>query len=68
MCKGSHGGIKDCSVCELARALVNRGRLMEIATFSTQDLLEHCCKSCVASYWENEELVISRMFSRELHQ
>ena len=28
------------SVCELTRALVNRGQSMNIATFSTQDLQE----------------------------
>ena len=42
---------------ELTRALVNRGQSMKIATFSTQDLQEQCCKSYVASYWTNEESV-----------
>ena len=45
-------------MCELARALVNRGRSMNIATFSTRDLQEQGGKSYVASYWESEELVI----------
>ena len=36
------------SVCELARALVNRGPSMNIATFST-DLQEQCHKSYVAT-------------------
>ena len=51
-------------MCELARALVNRGR----STLSTRDLQEQCRKSYVASYRANEELVISRMLSHELHQ
>ena len=46
-------------MCELARVLVNHGRL----TLSTRDLQEQCRKSYVASYWTNEELVISRMLS-----
>ena len=41
-------------MCELARALVNRGRSMKIVTFSTWDLQEQCCKSYVASYQANE--------------
>ena len=41
---------------------------MNIAIFSTQDLQEQGCKSYVASYQANEELVIPRMFSRELRQ
>ena len=48
---------KTCSVCELARALVNRGQSMKIATFSSWDLQEQCRKSYVASYWANEELI-----------
>ena len=44
-------------MCELARSLVNRGRSMKIATFSTRDLQEQCRKSYVASYRANEELV-----------
>ena len=67
-CKSSHAWRKVCSVCELARALVNRVRSMKIATFSSRDYQKQCCKSYVASYRENEELVISRMFSRELRQ
>ena len=55
-------------VCELARAFVNFSRSMKIATFSTQDLQEQCHKSYIASYQANEELVISRMFSRKLCQ
>ena len=37
------------SVCELTRALVNRGWSMNNATFSTRDLQEQCHKSYVAS-------------------
>ena len=37
------------SVCELTRALVNRGRSMDIATFLTRDLQEQCRKSYVAT-------------------
>ena len=37
------------SVCELTKAVVNRSRSMNIATFSTQDLQEQCRKSYVAS-------------------
>ena len=32
------------------RALVNHGRSMNIATFSTQDLQQQGCKSYLASY------------------
>ena len=49
-------------MCELARALVNRGQ----STLSSQDLQERCRKSYVASYRTNKELVISQMLSREL--
>ena len=55
-------------MCELARALVNRDWLMNIATFSTWHLQKQGCKSYVASYWVNKELVILRMFSCELRQ
>ena len=55
-------------MCELARALINCGRLMKIATFSTRDLQEQCRISYVASYRVNKELVILRMFSRKLRQ
>ena len=55
-------------MCELARALVNRGWSIKIATFSTWDLREQYRKSYLASYRANEELVLSRMFSRELRQ
>ena len=41
---------------------------MDIATFSTRDLREQGRKSYVASYRANEELVITRMFSRKLCQ
>ena len=53
-------------MCELARALVNRGKPMKIATFSTRDLQEQCCKSYVASYRANEESVgdLVNVFSR----
>ena len=40
---------KACSVCELARALVNRSQLMNVATFSTRDLQEQGHKSYVAT-------------------
>ena len=50
---------------ELARALVNHGRLMKIATFSTWDLQEQCCKSYVANYRANEEIGdLANVFSR----
>ena len=66
-CKGSHGGrLAQCY--ELARALVNCDWSMKTATFSTRDLQEQCRKSYVASYWANEELVISQIFSCELRQ
>ena len=55
-------------MCELARALVNCGQSMKIATFSTRGLQEQCRKSYVASYRANEDLVISQTFSRELCQ
>ena len=45
-----------CSVYELAR--VFQVWSMNNAAFSTQDLREQGHKSYVASYWENEELVI----------
>ena len=57
-----------CSVCEITRALVNCGRSMNIAAFSTQDLRQQGRKSYVASYRVNEELLIPQMFSRELCQ
>ena len=47
---------------------INHSQLMHIATFSTQDLREQVCKSYVASYQANKELVIMQMFSRELYQ
>ena len=43
-------------MCELARALVNRGQSMNIATFSTQDLQEQCRRSYIASYQANERI------------
>ena len=51
-------------MCELARAL----GVDENYYFSTWDLQEQCRKSYVTSYRVNEELVISRMFSRKLCQ
>ena len=57
-----------CSVCELARALVNCGRSMNVATFSTRNFREQVRKSYEASYRLNEELVIPRMFSCEICQ
>ena len=41
MCKSR----KACSVCELARALVNHGWSMIIAALSTRELREQGCKS-----------------------
>ena len=58
-CKGSYGGKLAQCVSWPCKALVNRGRLIKIATFSTWDLQEQCCKSYVASYRANKELVIS---------
>ena len=55
-------------MCELARALVNRGWSMNVATFSTQDMQEQGRKFYVASYRVNKELVIPQMFSHELCQ
>ena len=55
-------------MCELARALFNRSQLMNIATFSTQDFRERGCKSYVAGYWSNKQLVIPWMFSHKLLQ
>ena len=55
-------------MCELARALVNRGQSMNIATFSTRDLREQGRKSNVTNYHANKEMVMSRMFSCELNQ
>ena len=57
---------KACTVCKLARALVNRSQLIQIATFSTWDLQEQFCKSYVASYWANQESVgdLANVFSR----
>ena len=40
------------------RALVNRNRLMNIVTYSIQDLREQAHKSYVTIYRMNEELVI----------
>ena len=65
--KGSHGERLAQLVCKLARVLIISGRLMNIAAFSTRDLREQGPKSCEASYWANKELLVSRMFSRELH-
>ena len=53
-------------MCKLARALVSCGQLMNIATFSPQDLQEQGRKSYVASYWANEQLEIPQIFSCEL--
>ena len=46
----------------------NHGPSMNIATFSTPDLREQGRKYYVASYRANQELVIPRMFTRELRQ
>ena len=53
------------SVCELTRALVNRVWLMNIATFSTQDLQEQCRKSYVASLISGEQRIgdLANVFS-----
>ena len=49
----------------LARALVNHSWSMKIiATFSTRDLQEQCCKSYVASYWANEVCDLVNVFSQ----
>ena len=45
------------TVCELTRALVNHGRSMNIATFSTRDLQEQCRKSYVASLILGEQRI-----------
>ena len=55
-------------MCEITRALVNHGWLMNIVAFSTWDLRQQGRKSYVASYRVNKELVIPRMFSRELRK
>ena len=47
-------------MCDLVRALVNSGWLMNIVTFSTCDLRKPGQKSYVASYRANKELVILR--------
>ena len=44
-------------MCELAKALANHAWSMKIATFSTQDLQEQCCKSYVASYRVNKGVI-----------
>ena len=56
------------SVCELTRALVNRGRSMNIATFSTQDLQEQCHKSYVASLISGEQRIgdLANVFSQTM--
>ena len=59
--------VRSHSIASL-RALVNRSRSMNIATFSTRDLREQGRKSYVVSYWANKELVIPRMFSHKLCQ
>ena len=52
-------------MCELTRALVNRGQSMEIATFLTRDLQEQCHKSYVASYRANKGIGdLANVFSR----
>ena len=53
-CKGNHGGRLAQCVSQPYRALVNCGRSMKIATFSTRDLQEHCHKYYVASQRANE--------------
>ena len=67
-CKGSHRERLAHLVCELARVLIISGQSMNIAAFSTRDLQEQGRKSCEASYWANEELVVPRMFSSKLRQ
>ena len=54
------------SVCKLTRALVNRGRSMNIATFSTRDLQEKCRKSYVASLISGEHRIydLTNVFSQ----
>ena len=58
MYKSSYGGRLAQCVRDLARALVNCGRSINIATFSTQNLWEQGRKSYVASYQVNKELMI----------
>ena len=55
-------------VCELTRALVNRGRSMNIAIFSTWDLQEKCRKSYVASLILGEQRIgdLVNVFSRTM--
>ena len=56
------------SVCELIRAVVNRSRLMNIATFSTHDLQEQCCKSYVTSIISGKQEIgdLANIFSRTM--
>ena len=68
MCKGSHGERLAQLVCELARVLIISSWPMNITAFSTRGLREQGCKSYEASYRVNKELVLLRMFSRELRQ
>ena len=67
-CKGNHGERLAQLVCELARVLIISSRSMNIAAFSTRNLQEQGRKSYEAICWVNEELVVPRMFSRELCQ
>ena len=55
-------------MCELARVLVNRSWLINIAALSTRDLQEQGRESYEASYQADEQLVILQMFSLELSQ
>ena len=50
----------------VSQSIVNQGRSMNTATFSTRDLREEGCKFYAASYRANKELVIPRMFCHEL--
>ena len=56
------------SVCELIRAVVNRSQLMNIATFSTHDLQEQCCKSYVTSIISGKQEIgdLANIFSRTM--
>ena len=54
--------------CELTRALVNRGRSMNIATFSTWNLQEQCHKYYVASLISGKQRIgdLANVFSQTM--
>ena len=55
-------------MCELARALINRGWSINIATFSIWDLQEQCRKSYVASLILDERRIgdLTNVFLRTM--